>query len=269
MTTLFDATYRLAGFVSGTGILESAATGGSVTTLVDALATFSDVHVGGTLFVKTGDLANKTLVVTSRTGTTQLGFATQTPSDVVAGNLYGLADKDFPRGVLRRAVNEALREYRPVRAEDETLTVVPLQEKYTLPAGVADVKEVWMATATAEPYGWCQLFHWDEADGLLRFPAGFTPWLDGNKLRLVYPDAFAELDADADTLDLEICPVHVSLELIHWAACAHVVETWGMPRYHGDPERDMMNKATKAEAELTQRKRNWHAWQRSARPADY
>jgi hypothetical protein len=264
MTTLFDMTFRLAAFMRP--LWESEATGGAVTNLVDTLATFGDQHVGGTLFILAGDLANKTLVVTSRTGTTQLNFATQTPNDVAAGNGYILADADFNRGILRRAINQALRQYRPTRAEDTTLTVVADQEVYDLPAGVSNVKEVWLATADSEPYGYQQVFRWDEVGDELRFPCGHTPQTEDMLIKLVYQDAHADLAADSSTLDLEQCPVRVTDELIHWAAAAWLLETSGMPRFHGDPERDMVNKAQVAEAKLAQELRNWHAWQRSARP---
>ena len=262
MTTLFEATFRLAGFLST--LWESTATGGSVTSLVDTLATFGDQHVGGTLWIKAGDLIGKTLVPTSRTGTTQLNFATQTPNDIAAGNGYILVDSDFNRGILRRAVNEALREYSKRRAEDETLLTVADQDDYTLPAGVQDVKEVWLAANTSAPYDFYQLFHWDEVDGELRFPTGFAPESDDYPLRIVYRDVHDDLEADADEL-----PVDVNHELIHWAACAWAVENSGLPRFHGDPKRDMANKATKADAELQACKRNWRAWQRSTRAADY
>lgn len=260
MTTLFDMTYRLAGFLMY--MRRAAATGGGYTSLVDSLATFSSDQVGGTLFLFTGDLANKTLVVTSLTGTTQVNFATQTPNDVAAGNRYALACNDFDRETLRWAINEAVREYSKRRAEDETLVSVTDQEVYTLPAGVSDVKELWVAEETAEPYGWKQYFHWDEVDGDIRMPKGWTLALDDYKMRVVYRDAFAELDADADELPQDVDP-----ELVFWAAAVHAVRDGNM-RFHDDPKRDLVNKMNEAQAKLMEKRRNWREWQRSVRPKD-
>ena len=133
MTTLFDMTKRLA-FYLMTG-WQSSATGGSVTSVVDTLATFSADQVGGILFGVTGDLASKTLVITSLTGTTQLNFATQTPNDFVAGNRYAVTNSDFNRESLRAFINEAVRKYGKRREEDDTLvTVAVAGASLTIPA---------------------------------------------------------------------------------------------------------------------------------------
>lgn len=262
MTTLFDMTKRLA-FYLMTG-WQSSATGGSVTSVVDTLAAFSADQVGGILFGITGDLANTTLVITSLTGTTQLNFATQTPSDFVAGNRYAVVNSDFNRALLRGAINDALRKYCVRRAEDDTLNIVADQEDYTLPAGVAEIKEVWVAQSTAAPYQWKRLLgYWDEIEGTLRWPAGVAPSEDGYALRVVYRESHTELDDDADSL-----PVDVNEELVYWAALVDVIRD-GMMRFHSDPKRDLVNKMNEAQSQLLLFSRNWREWQRDVPPARY
>lgn len=261
MTTLFDMTKRLA-FYLMTG-WQSSATGGSVTSVVDTLATFSADQVGGILFGITGDLANKTLVITSLTGTTQLNFATQTPSDFAAGNRYAVTNSDFNREALRAFINEAARKYGRRETEDETLDTVAGQEEYTLPAGVSEVKEVWMASATVAPFGWMRLYHWEEVNGELRFPSGFAPQEEGYALRLVYQGSYTEMDADADDL-----PEDINEDLLFWQAAVEAARD-GMMRFHSDPKRDLVNKMNEAQSNLQQLKRNWHEWQRDPRPARY
>lgn len=262
MTTLFDMTRRLA--FKMMPFWSSEATGGGVTSLVDSLAAFAADQVGGVLWVYTGDLANKSLIITSVTGTTQLNFATQTPNDIVAGNLYAVTNSDYKRAHLRSAVNEAIRKYGKRRDEDITLVTVADQEEYTLPTGVSDVKEVWLATATAAPYGWVHLNgYWEEIDGELVFPAGFAPAVAGYKLKVVFPAAHEDLDADADTL-----PLDVNEELIFWDAVTALCSDGNM-RFHDDPKRDIVNKMNEAQEELSRRKRNWNPWTRDARPARY
>lgn len=262
MTTLFDMTKRLAFYLMTTW--QSSATGGSVTSVVDTLATFSADQVGGILFGITGDLANKTLVITSLTGTTQLNFATQTPNDFVAGNRYAVTDKDFNRELLRSSINEAIRKYSKRREEDDTLVTVADQEDYTLPAGVSDVKEVWQAQATAAPYEWKHLLgYWEEVEGGLRWPPGFTMSEAGYKLRVVYREAYTELTSDADTL-----PVDVNEDLLFWAAAVEAIRDGNM-RFHSDPKRDLVNKMNEAQNKLAGHLRNWSEWQRDPRPARY
>jgi hypothetical protein len=261
MTTLFEMTKELAFYLMPKRVAE--ATGGSVTSLVDSLAAFSDDEVGGTLFVFSGDLANKTLVVTSRTGTTQFNFATQTPNDIVAGNRYGVTNSDFGRELIRQAVNEAVKRYAKRREEDDTLETVADQEAYTLPAGVSDVKEVWMAMSTSAPYEWMRMYHWEEVDGELRWPVTLAPSISGMPLRVVYRAAHTELTADADDL-----PLDVNENLVRWDAAVNLIRDGNM-RFHSDPKRDLVNKMNEAQEKLSQFRRNWNEWKRDERPGGY
>jgi len=218
--------------------------------------------VGGTIWMKTGDLQGVTIRPTSKTSGTVLAFAAQSTT-IDVGDDYALADNDFNIGVLRRSVNEALREYAKRRTTDDTLTVVLNQETYELPEGVSDVKQVWVAQETAEPYGWIALYHWDEHDGELRFPKGFTPSFEDHKLRVVYRAAHEDLTTDADQL-----PADVSADLIHWQAAVDACRD-GMMRFHGDPKRDLTNKMNEAQARLLEARRSFRPWSRSVRAADY
>ena len=172
------------------------------------------------------------------------------------GTRYALSNTDYNLAILRRAINEAMREYAQVMGETEIETVEN-QETYW---GANNVKELWISSETTEPRNWMQLFHWDEHRAQLRFPTGYAPSTSGYTLKEVY-----QQDPD-DSVEI---PYGVDLDLVHWAACVWAVENSGMPRFHGDPKRDLINKAMKAEAELNKRLRNFRVWQRSPRPADY
>jgi hypothetical protein len=260
MTTLFDATFRLAGFLMI--LWESEATAQDHHTLTDTLMDASEDVIGGTLWMLSGHLAATAIKVTGRTSATVLTIPTQT-ADIDVGDHYALSNKDFPRGTLRRAVNEALRELAPNIAEDETLVTVAGDETYTLPTGVQNVLEVWQATETSTPYHYQQLFHWDELNGELQFPERYAPALAGYKLKILYRAAHEDLDADSDEL-----PADVGADLVHWQAAVWAVRDGNM-RFHGDPKRDLVNKMNEAQVELMRLKKTWSAVRRSTRPADW
>src|SRR3990172_2711037 len=142
MTTLFDAAFRLAGFM--VPLWESDATAQANNSLTDALAAFSADQVGGTLWMLTGSLAGTSIKVTSKTSATALAFATQA-ANIAVGDHYALSNSDYPIGNLRRAVNEAVRIFSQNITEDDTLETVAEQEEYGLPEGVRNVQKVWKA----------------------------------------------------------------------------------------------------------------------------
>jgi hypothetical protein len=260
MTTLFDATFRLAGFLMT--LWESEATAQDNDSLTDTLMDASDDVIGGTLFMLSGDLAGTTIKVTGKTSATVLTFAAQT-GNIAIGDRYALANKDFNRGILRRAVNEALRELSSNITEDDTLETVADTETYNLPEGVQNVLEVWMAQSLDAPYHYQQLFHWDEINGVLQFPEKYAPDVADYKLKIVYHAAHEDLDADSDEL-----PAAVSADLVYWQSAVWAVRDGNM-RFHGDPKRDLVNKMNEAQVELMRLKKVWREPRRSTRPADW
>ena len=260
MTTLFDATFRLAGFM--VPLWESDATAQANNSLTDALAAFSADQVGRTLWMLTGSLAGTSIKVTSKTSATALAFATQA-ANIAVGDHYALSNSDYPIGNLRRAVNEAVRIFSQNITEDDTLETVAEQEEYGLPEGVRNVQKVWKAESLTAPYQYKRLYHWDEVEGELRFPTAYAPAVDDYKLKIEYLAPHEDLTDDSDELRADL-----NLDLIHWQAAVWICRD-GTSRFHGDPKRDLTNKMNEAQAHLAQLKRNWHPKKRDARPSDY
>lgn len=260
MTTLFDATMRLAAGI--TPLRESDVTAQDNNSLTDTLAAFSDSHVGGTIWMLAGNLAGTSIIVTGKVSATELSFATQA-ANLEVGDHYALANSDFPRGTLRRAVNEALRELSPRIEEDDTLETVSDEDEYILPEGVREVMRVWIASELTAPYRYEEAYHWDEVNGLLRFARGWEPHTDNYKIKVAYRAAHEDLNDDADQL-----PADVDDELVHWQAMVWLAGE-GNRRFPNDPQRDLANIFNAAREELMRARRNWNRPSRSARPADF
>lgn len=225
MTTLAEATLDLARVIYA--VLESTATGGSTTTLVDSslAAVYSDDHWNqGTIWFLSGALAGKTAVITDYTGSTgTFTFATQT-SAVANGISYAVISKFYPRYVLRQAINRVIQSVGMLPATDETLVSVADQEVYTLPAGVSNVKRVYVSYETEEPYNWLRSLHWEEINGELIFDTYAQPNEDDLPIKLVYMVQQDTLDADTDTIDDQI-----HIDRLTWAAAVHALR-WKLPK---------------------------------------
>lgn len=228
MATLFSATLDLAKILGN--VIESVTSGaGTTTTLVDTnfprTAPPDDAYNYGTLWFITGDLAGKTAVVTDWTQSSKtFTFATQTAAPG-ASKRYAFLDKDYPRDVLRQAVNMALQTIGgvPDIYTLSTFVTVANQEDYTLPAGVYNVKKVEIATSTTTPYYYAPHYHWREIDGVIKFDTNTAPTSAGYLIRLTYVVQPSELDDDADTISDYIHP-----DLLKWTAAVHAL-MWKQP----------------------------------------
>jgi len=197
---LFDALYDLAFILQD--FVRSTATGGSTSTLVDTVARSegSDFFDNGTLFILSGNNADKALVISDWNSTTKtFTFAAQALA-CAAGDIYAAIPKDFPKGLMIESINRALKGT-DLPKTDETLTTTGYQEEYTLPAGVYNVKRVAIATSLVAPYYFSEHVNWKEREGLLVFDTDYEPKVDSYKIRLSYNVKPSAVSADSDTID--------------------------------------------------------------------
>lgn len=228
MATLYSATLDLAKILGS--VMESTTTAaGTTTTLVDTSFQRNkppdDAFNYGTLWFISGALAGKTAIVTDWTNlTTTFTFATQSAAPG-SGSRYAFLDKDWPRDVLRNAVNAALQTIGgvPDIYTLATFVTVANQEDYTLPDGVYNVRKVEIATSDTAPYYYHTHYHWMEIDGVIRFKNGYAPTTTGDLIRLTYIVQPGELDDDADTISDYIHP-----DLLKWTAAVHAL-MWKQP----------------------------------------
>lgn len=209
MTTLQSATLDLAKKL--TDVVESVATGGTTTTLVDSgliyLRQFlnDDHYKGGTIWFRSGNNDGYSAVVKSYDATTVPGTIT---FDAITGGGACAADDDYslcsgvyPRDVLRNAINIALRRM-PIKAlEDTSLTTVGDQRAYTVPTGKEDIISVEIATTQSAPYDYVDWYDWDVINGELVFGDGAIPGDSGFTIRLTYLNVVSAISDETDSID--------------------------------------------------------------------
>ena len=250
---LFDLTLMLARLI--TDVTDGVATGGSDTTLIDTLfpvaAPPDDHYNNGTIWMRSCANEGKTAVITDwAQGTYTFSFATLGMLNA-AGDLYSAATSDYPRHQLRQFINRALSDIGRVPAtyEDATFVTVANQEEYTLPSGVSDIYQVWIANGTTTPYDYVPHYGWTVRDGKLRFDTNSAPAVDSYRIRLIYPSTPSWLTTDAGTISDFLNP-----ERVVWKAAVHALR-WRMMRTRQDEPYivDMLNEALKTEVAYDQR----------------
>jgi hypothetical protein len=70
-----------------------------------------------------------------------VNFATQSGA-CAASDHYAAATRNFPRYVLRQAINATLQSFAQLPLQDTSLSTIAEQEAYTLPAGISNLKRV-------------------------------------------------------------------------------------------------------------------------------
>jgi hypothetical protein len=221
---LFDALYDLAFVLQD--FVRSTATDGSISTLVDTVArSEGDDHFdNGTLFIRSGNLADLALVISAWNGTTKtFTFATQGTA-VAAGDIYAAIPKDLPKGLMVESINQALIDIGPLPKTDITLDTVSAQEEYALPSGVEDVKRVEIAHNLVAPFNYVPNYNWREREKKLVFDTDFEPKTTGYTIRLSYNDPHVEVSSDGAYIDDLI-----HRELLRWTAAVFALR-WGMMR---------------------------------------
>lgn len=229
MTTLASATLDLARLI--TNVIESTATGGSATTLLDTSITEEDDHFnGGTIWVLSGNNAGKSRTITDWAKTTgTYTFATMTSSNA-AGNLYAACVSDYPRSALIQSINKALRSIGgiPTLYTHSTFVTVAGQEAYTLPEGVTKVVKVEIAMMTTAPYHYVPHYGWRQIGTQLLFDTE-RAWGESDYLiRLTHIAEPAWLDEDTDEIS-----DYVHIDRLTWKAAVHALR-WRVQLYQED-----------------------------------
>ena len=195
---------------------------GTTTTLVDTgLDEPDDFFNKGTIFFLSGTLAYGTAVITdydNATGTITFSAQTNAPG---TGVYYAVFDANYPRELLVAAINGALSELGPYPEiyENASFITVANQESYTLPAGVYNIKKVFIATSTVAPYGWTENNGWLEHDGALYFDMS-TPTTSDYLIRLYYERPHDTVIDDNDVISHAINP-----DLLSWTAAYRAILT--------------------------------------------
>ncbi len=243
---LFDALYNLAFVLQD--FVRSTATDGSTTTLIDTVARFEgdDFFDNGTLFIRSGNNANKALVISAWDGANKT-FTFATASACAANDIYAAIPKDFPKGLLVESINQALFEIGDLPKTNITLPTVSASEEYTLPTGVKNVKRVEIAHSLVTPFNYVPHYNWDEREGKLVFDTDFEPGTTDYKIRLSYNAPHAEVNADGDTIDDLI-----NKELLRWSSAAFALR-WRMIRNPEEVE-GRLNEALVNEAKYISKK---------------
>lgn len=210
-------------------LVEGAATGGSATTIVDSALTalaYADDHFneGRAFVLRTTDgltpqgLSRRVSGFVASTGT--LTLASTLGVTVDAGDIYGVGTKRYPAGALTGKLNEFLAQLGDVPTE-VLITTLASTLDYALPvAAKRDLRQVWLAGATAAPFRYTPLAHWRTswaAGGVaanLVFPYQLAV---GYNLRVIYmaqhPAVYADTDVISDYLGLRWPAVEVALRL--------------------------------------------------------
>ena len=225
--------------------IDSVATGGSTSTLVDSLLKRkAEYFAEGTLWITRGSPVTTVVKTITQYGNETATFTPAEATTIAAGNQYSIAGKKFTRMDLLQAVNQALSSFLyPVY--DISLSTVQGQEDYTLPAGVADCRVVEIAQNAAAPYGYLRDKNWKEVAGILTFIGGSQS--SGRKIRILYPGTPAAV-TETSTIEASI-----NTERLKWAAIEHL---WRrrlqMIENDAPTEKELMNEA-KTNLEIAKR----------------
>lgn len=230
-------------------VMEGTATGGGATTLVDSSPPFScpadDWYNGGTIWFKacthTGNNGTSGIITDfdETTGTATFTFGTVADTHIQSGDTYAAMTNEWPRYVLRQAVNKALMEIGDVDQQDITTTTVANQEYYTLPTGYYNVRKVEVASNSSAPYDYYELNHWHEIEGQIQFESGYHLEDTGHILRLTCNMPLAEITADTTAI-----PTLVHPQWLKWAGAVYAYR-WRMKRVGDDEQalKELLNEA--------------------------
>lgn len=242
MSTLFQATLDLAYIL--TDVIEGDASSNGTTTtlidtawprpLIDGTLPANDTYNRGTIWLTSGDNDGNSRIIsdwTQSSGT--VTWVDALSNATAAGDAYSAIDGDYPRDVLRRSVNRALQELPNAFARDVSKTSVADAETISLPAGVHNVKQLWIATRTSgDDLAWMALRNWFEEQSsvgtnVLRFYGGGQPRSTGYTYCIWYQVPPTALTTDAGTISDYIHP-----DLLSWTAAVHALR-WRIQRTKG------------------------------------
>lgn len=220
-STMFDLTLDLARVI--TNVVESIATDGSATTVIDTKFPWSsdgtnpaDDHYNyGTIWMTSGLNINHTATITDWTRlTSTFTFDTMTLLNAT-GDRYAVANREYPLWLLRQSIDEALEEIGGTDTTSTTLATIANTISYALPSGVYNVRSVEVANGTTAPYTWMTYNNWKLVGSTIELdsapPGGYT-------IRMTYYTTPTWLYLDSDTISDRINP-----ELVKWTAAIHAL----------------------------------------------
>lgn len=242
--TLFDLSYRVArecGIV-----LESIATGGSTSTLIDTLMLDqqNDYWNKGTIWIlrDAGGASAaperevriiSDFVNSSATANVSSNFT----AAVASGDRFAIAEKYIPYDVIVQKINQALTDLGPIPYTDtSSLTTAADTTEYTLPGATnLDLREVYLQINLGEPdnNAWQPIHNWRKelsdpgnADTLI-LPETVTA---GYALKLVYiathPQLFQPTDPLSEHVPLERVIYPAVLECLRWRKVRNASDQW-------------------------------------------
>ena len=228
MTNLSNITRRVARIVLPDMMVTGSATGGSTTTLADTVnLTYSDAYLDkGTIWMLSGSNINKVLRITGHRGNT-LTFSETLAVAIASGNRYAAARSVYTYERIKQAVTQALDDTY-VDDEDSTLDGDGVTLEFTLPAGVIDIKEVWIENPDDENQNY-RSSHYKQKNGLLRFDYGYPPE-DGWVIRIIHRVRHSELVDYDDEIDQLI-----NEDWLCHKAAFYLLD-WGMGTYKAQAE---------------------------------
>lgn len=158
---------------------------------------FITYDAGGASAAPEGEIGEVSLF-TPASDTLTLGASFTT--EVTAGDKFAITRPGITKAELYNALNDSLRRQGSIPQEDVSLTTISNTLEYTLPtAAVPDLRQVWVAMSTSDPYQWTLMYSWhvDTQSGKLIFDSQPpTP----RKLKLIYQAPHASLTTPTGVL---------------------------------------------------------------------
>jgi hypothetical protein len=201
------------------------ATGGTVNSLVDENSELvPGKYNGGTLWMLSGDNVDLCEIIKDSANMT-FTLDDNLALPIEAGDMYAVALPKFSKMDLKQAINFVLAHTQIIRVN--LALSVANSDTYNLPSGVKNVKKLFIAGNTSDPYQWQENHYWDEINGQLVFLPGKYPTDIGKPMKLVYMGNHGEIYELADDPAQQSNEIDASLnqDYILWSA---VVFLWRM-----------------------------------------
>lgn len=219
-TTLFDLTYQVAREI--TTVREGTASGGSSTTIVDAVRTepndYWNSGVAWIVYVPAAAAPEGQFSIINDFDQTSYTITLNTTltGNVINLSRYAISNRMFPLDILRQCVNRALFDLGKVPTTDiTTVDTATNQTEYDLPIGAnLDLREVWleMNVDDDDDYRWRKQYNWyvqrtaiGTADKLV-LP---YQWPSDREVKLVYVAPHDEMNLYSDKLSESIPPERI------------------------------------------------------------
>jgi hypothetical protein len=223
--TLFDVVYNAAAAL-GIVSVDTTATGGSTTTIVDTKRTEADdTWNAGTAFAV--DQMDFRRITDYALSGTLITVSPAWGSAIANGDRYALAKKRYPMDTMVQMVNRALQEMGTLLVTD-TASVVTVgdQAEYDLPVEVSyDLRQVWVQgdTDNALNNRWVMLHNWEVQQGDIGLGNTLVlsqRWDAGRALKLVYtgkhPNVFAPSDEISESIYLDRVVATTVVNCLNW-----------------------------------------------------